>query len=153
MMDGGEQPLLESLVVDADRRLERADHVADDVFGRIMEQAGEPPAAFETRRLPTGDVLDEEAVLGDREGMVALGLAVPAGDARQAVGDVLDLDVERRGAEKVEPPPRQHPLPRPRRNLAAAAHERRGVPCSAQAVCRWQVTRWSFTIPTACMKA
>ena len=42
-----------------------------------------------------GDLLDHHRMLGDREGVVADGLAVPARDAGQAVGDVLDLDVER----------------------------------------------------------
>ena len=52
--------------------------------------------------------------------MLAAGLAVPAGDEGEAVGDVLDLDVERRGVEQVEPAPREHPLPRPRRQWAAS---------------------------------
>ncbi len=43
--------------------------------------------------------------------MLADGLAVPAGHAGQAVGDVLDLDVQRRGVEQVEPAARQHALP------------------------------------------
>ena len=43
--------------------------------------------------------------------MRAAGLPVPARDARQAMGDVGDLDIERRGVEQIEPPPRQHPLP------------------------------------------
>ena len=51
------------------------------------------------------------AVLGDGEGMVADGLAVPAGDAGQAVRDVLDLDVEGRGIQQVQPSSGQHALP------------------------------------------
>ncbi len=43
--------------------------------------------------------------------MIALGLPVPAGDAGQPVRDVLDLDVEGRGVQKIEPPARQHALP------------------------------------------
>ena len=43
--------------------------------------------------------------------MRAVGLSVPARDAGEPVRDVLDLDVERRGVEQIEPPPRQHALP------------------------------------------
>jgi hypothetical protein len=32
------------------------------------------------------------------------------------MGNVLDLDVERRGIEKIEPAPGQHALPCPRRS-------------------------------------
>ena len=37
------------------------------------------------------------------KGMVAARLPVPARDARKAVRDVLDLDVERGGIEQIEP--------------------------------------------------
>ena len=53
----------------------------------------------------------DHAVLGDGEGVFADRLAVPAGHARQAVGDVLDLDVEGGGVEQVQPAAGQHPLP------------------------------------------
>ena len=43
--------------------------------------------------------------------MRAFGLPVPARDAGEPVRDVLDLDVERRGVEQIEPAPRQHALP------------------------------------------
>ena len=43
------------------------------------------------------------------------GLAVPARHPGEAVGDVLDLDVERGGIEQVEPAARQHALPGARR--------------------------------------
>ena len=50
-------------------------------------------------------------------------LPVPARDAGEPMGDVLDLDVERRGVEEVEPAPGEHPLPgarRPSRGLTSA---------------------------------
>ena len=50
-------------------------------------------------------------MLRDREDLGPLRLAIPAGHARQAMGDVGDLDVDRRGVDQVEPPPRQHALP------------------------------------------
>jgi hypothetical protein len=37
--------------------------------------------------------------------MSAAGLPVPARDTRQAMGDIGDLDIERRGVHEVEPPP------------------------------------------------
>src|ERR1700739_3396562 len=68
------------------------------------------------------DLLHHKTVLRDRERVLADRLAVPARHARQAVGDVLDLDVERRGIEQVEPAARQTPLP----------GARGGVPCLTQ---------------------
>ena len=43
-MDRGEEPQLDRLVVAADHRLERRDHVADHVFGRVVQQHGEAAA-------------------------------------------------------------------------------------------------------------
>src|SRR5665213_1250226 len=43
--------------------------------------------------------------------MGAPGLAVPAGDPGQAVGDVLDLDVQRAGLQQGETPAADHALP------------------------------------------
>src|SRR6478736_5541191 len=57
------------------------------------------------------DGLYEEAVLGHREGMVAGGLAVPAGDPGKPMGDVLDLDIEGRRIEQIKTAPAQHTLP------------------------------------------
>ncbi|MNC51648.1 hypothetical protein D3C75_1009470 [compost metagenome] len=67
-----------------------------------MQQGGQAPFRLQPRSDVGGDLLDHQRVLGDREGVLADGLAVPARDAGQAVGDVLDLDVERRGIEQVE---------------------------------------------------
>jgi hypothetical protein len=60
-------------------------------------------------------------VLGNREGVLALGLSVPARNARKSVGDVFDLDVERRRVEQVEPPSAQHALPGARAAFAVCA--------------------------------
>ena len=70
------------------------------------------------------DVLDQQRVLRHREGVVAAGLAVPARNARQAVRDVGNLDVERRGVEQVEPPARQHALPGAGRGAGLVRHQR-----------------------------
>ena len=48
-VDRGKQPLLDRLVVLAEHRLERRDHVADHVFGRVVQQGGEPPRGLEPR--------------------------------------------------------------------------------------------------------
>src|SRR5262249_19135063 len=42
------------------------------------------------------------------------GLSVPARHAGEAVGNILDLDVQRRRIEEIEAAARQHALPRPR---------------------------------------
>ena len=101
---------------------------------------------------------DQERVLGDREDMRAAGLAVPARDPRQPMGDVGDLDVERRGVDQIEPPSRQHALPDAGvgrgafggRHLALRRGARGLAP---QFAWQKQVTRWSLTMPVACMKA
>ena len=58
--------------------------------------------------------------------MGADGLAVPARDAGEAVGDVLDLDVERRGIEEVEAAAGQHALPGAGRGGGAVGHGTKG---------------------------
>ena len=50
------------------------------------------------------DVLDQHRMLGHGERPIAVGLAVPAGDPGEAVGDILDFDIEGRGVEQVETP-------------------------------------------------
>src|ERR1700674_3681670 len=92
--------------------------------------------------------------------MRAAGLAVPARDPRQAMGDIGDFDVQRRGIQEIEPPPRQHPLPDAGRCFGRGQFSsrhlalRRGMRCfPAQVSWRKQVTRWSLTMPVACMKA
>ena len=42
-------------------------------------------------------------MLRDRESMRPLGLTVPARHAGKPVGDVFNLDIERRGVEQIEP--------------------------------------------------
>ena len=87
---------------------------------RIAERlnAGDLDLDRETRRVRRGgaeDRFDQQRMLGDRENLRPVGLAVPARDAGEAVGDVGDFDVERGGVQQVEPAPRQHPLPGARR--------------------------------------
>ena len=104
-MDGRQQALLEGLVVKPEGRLEGRDHVAHHIFRRIVQQRRQPRGAVEMRVRVDGDLLDQHAMLGDRKGMVARGLPVPARHAGKSMRDVLDLDVERRGVEQVEPRP------------------------------------------------
>src|SRR5262245_10656177 len=110
-MDGGEQLRLERAIVERQRRLERADQVADDIFGRVMNERREPESAAELGLKLGGDALDEKTVLRHRERMSAARLSVPARDARKSMSDVFNLDVERRGIEQVESPSAQHALP------------------------------------------
>jgi hypothetical protein len=43
--------------------------------------------------------------------VTALRLPVPARDAREAVRNVIDFDIERGGVEQIQPSSRQHALP------------------------------------------
>src|SRR4051812_29284571 len=156
-MNGREQPQLDRLVAVTDHRLEGRDHVADHIFGGVVQQHGKSSAAVEPRYLLPRQYLDQQSVLRHRIDMRALGLAVPARDAGEAMGNVFELDIERRRVKQVEPAARQHALPgagfcRTRARLfhlcvvflrASFAH----------AAWRWQSTRWSLTMPVACMKA
>src|SRR5262245_45782311 len=157
-MDSGEDACLHGLVRIADYGLERSDDVADHIFGPVVQQHGDPGLAVKPRP-PMRDGFDQQRVLCDRENMRARSLAVPARDTGEAVRDIRDFDVERGRIEQIEPAPRQHALPGARRVVSwtpARSRRRRshGLPASfANAACRWQVTRWSLTMPTACMKA
>ena len=150
-MDGSQEARFDRLVVIPDHRLKGRDHIANDIFRRIVEEDGEQAAAVEPRLLAR-DRFGEQRVLRYREDMGALGLAVPTRDAGKPVRDVLDLDVERGGVEQIEPAARQHALPGARRMGASGAPGPHQA-SFANAAWRWQLTTWSLTMPTACMKA
>ena len=131
-----------------------------------MEEGGEPPFRRPVRVAFGCYLFDDQDVLGDGEGVVADRLAVPARDAGEAVGDILDFDIARRGIEQVEAAARQHALPGARgvasdrlihvKSRFGAIRHRGSLTrsCSfAHGSWRWQVTRWSLTMPTDCMKA
>src|SRR5919197_3001096 len=109
-MDGDEEARLYRLVGIADHGLERRDHVADHVFRGIVEENAEAARTVEARALAR-DRFDQERMLGDGEDVRAFGLPIPAGNPRETVRNVGDLDVERGRVEQVEPAPRQHALP------------------------------------------
>jgi len=76
-----------------------------------VQEGGKPGFPPELGSQLDDQALDQDAMLGDGKGVRAFGLSVPAGDTRQTMGDVLDLDVERRGIEQVQTPAAQHALP------------------------------------------
>src|SRR5690242_9098854 len=64
-------------------------------------------------------------MLCDGKRMTSFRLTVPARDARQAMRDIADLDIQRRWIEQIETPPAQHPLPSAARlcgDLRSSAH-------------------------------
>ena len=84
-----------------------------------MQKRRQPPARFDVGTKMGEDLFDHDGMLGDRKRVSAGCLAVPAGDAGQAVGDVLDLDVEGGRIEQVEAAAGQHSLPSPGRLVGA----------------------------------
>ena len=76
-----------------------------------MQQGHQAGIAGEQRLKLRRQPLDQHAVLRHGEGMLAFGLAVPARDAGKAMGDVFDLDVQRRRIQQVEPAAAEHSLP------------------------------------------
>ena len=127
------QALLDLAIGGVDHCLERRDQVADHIFGRIVEQRRQALARRCGGVLQPVHALDEQRVLRDREGVVAEGLAVPAGDPGETVRDILDLDVERRRIEQVEATARQHSLPCARRCAGAVGHRAQSSPTLAVA--------------------
>ncbi|MNZ72048.1 hypothetical protein D3C78_904180 [compost metagenome] len=110
-MHGGLQPFFHGLVTTADHGFERRDHIADDIFRRVMQKRHLHVIRRRTRAHAAEDGFDDEAMLGDGKGVVAARLAVPAGDTGKAVGDIGNFHIERRRVEQIEPPAGQHALP------------------------------------------
>ena len=110
-VDGTLKALLEGLVIDTQDGLEGCDEIADHVFRRVVEQCREAPFTGRPGAVAAEKRFHQKRMLGHGEGPIAGGLAVPAGEPRQTVGDVLDLDVERGGIKEVEPTSAQHSLP------------------------------------------
>jgi len=70
-----------------------------------MQEKAKTKPAIDPAELPAGNLLHQQGVLRHRKDVGTDGLPVPARDPGQPVRDVLDLDVERRRIEQVEPPP------------------------------------------------
>ena len=81
------KPSLDDFVGVADHRLERRNHVADHIFGRIVQQHREAAAALQSGRALVGQRLDEQRMLRDREDVRAACLSIPARHARKPVRD------------------------------------------------------------------
>ena len=116
--------MLDLFVIGADHRFEGRDHVANDVFRRIMQEGREEIGIVEAGIRSAGAGLDQQGMLGDGKDRRATRLAVPSGDASEAVGDIFDLDIERRRIEQIKTPTREHALPRAGW-LLLARHQRR----------------------------
>src|SRR5262249_32986198 len=108
------QLALEGFVVKRQGRLERAYQIADHVFRRIVDESRKPVASIELGGERARNGFDQEGMLRDRKSMIADCLAVPTRDPRETVRDILDLDVERRRVQQVQPASAQHTLPGPR---------------------------------------
>ena len=106
------QPRVQLAIARTDSGFHRADHVADHIFRRVVQQRRQPPSRRLTGVQSRKDLFHQQRMLGHRIGPVAPRLAVPARDEGQSVGDILDFDIHRRRVQQVEPPARQHPLPR-----------------------------------------
>ena len=106
-----EKTVLDLFVIGPDHRFEGRDHVANDVFRRIMQEGREEIGIVEAGIRSAGAGFDQQGMLGDGKDRRATRLAVPAGDAGEAVGDIFDLDIERRRIEQIKTPTGEHALP------------------------------------------
>src|SRR5690606_30303446 len=103
--------VLESLIVNAESRLERTDHIADHIFGSIMQQRGEAPFGGPAGAKACAYIVHQHTMFGNRERMIAFRLPVPPRNTGKPMRNVVNLDVQRRWVEQVEPSPTQHALP------------------------------------------
>ncbi len=85
-MDGRRAGAARRLVGVANHRLERRDHVADHVFGRVVQQDRRAAPALSSAGLTARDGFDQQRMLRDGEDMRTVGLAVPARHPRQTHG-------------------------------------------------------------------
>ena len=60
-----------------------------------MKQGSQPPAWISVWIKLSHQLLDDNAVLGNRKCMRTMGLAIPPGDPRKPVGNVFNLDIQR----------------------------------------------------------
>ena len=150
MKIAAEQPLLHRLVVAADRRLERRDHVADHIFRRVVQQRGERArgAARPARPRRTAPRPAANAARPRRSPARASGRS----SARRGPGRGR-CRRSRRRAGRGRSGRAGGPTACAARRAAALLTMARLAPSAAQAAWRWQSTRWSLTMPTACMKA
>ena len=68
-MDCRQQAGLDLVVFVAKQDLERRDHVADDVFRRVVQHHRHMAIGREVGRREAKDVVDEQGVLGDRKAL------------------------------------------------------------------------------------
>lgn len=94
-MHGRFQPFLHGFITAADHGFERRDHVADDIFRGVVQKRHLHIVGRRIRTYAAENVLHDEAMLGDGEGVIAARLAVPAGDAGKTMRDIGDFYVER----------------------------------------------------------
>jgi len=94
-MNGVLQPFFDVLVITTNGRLEGRNHIADDIFGRVMQKCCQP---FLWTGLGLGGAensFDQQRMLRHRKSMIAICLPVPARNAGKPMGDVLNLDIKR----------------------------------------------------------
>jgi hypothetical protein len=80
-----------------------------------VQQDCKSPLVIESWNFSPRQRFDEQLMRRDGKDVTALRLSVPARDAREAMRNVIDFDVERGGVEQIEASSGQHPLPRARR--------------------------------------
>ncbi len=105
------QARIHCLVSRPHRRLDGRDHIPDHIFRRVVQKRRQPPFHRRFRRDHPVNPFHQNRVFRHRIGKLANRLPVPARHECQPVGDILDLDIQRRGVQQVEPAPRKHPLP------------------------------------------
>src|SRR5690606_14883710 len=93
-MNGRLKTMFDCLVAAPDDGLEWRDHVADDVFRRVMQQRHHLALAVGFVAAPE-DFLHYKAMLCNGKCVVSASLAIPTRHSRQAMGNVGDLNVQR----------------------------------------------------------
>ena len=70
-----------------------------------MQQPCQTPFLGQLRGIAGQNFFNQNSMLGHRQPISAFGLAVPSADPSQPMGDIFNLNIQRAGAEDIQPPP------------------------------------------------
>jgi len=112
-MNGMGKARLDVLIAVAQNCLEWRDHIAHDVFWRIMQERQQTRAWIKPWFEMHAEGFDNNAMLRHGKGMSAFGLPIPPRNPREAMSNIFNLDIHRGWVNQVQTPTRQHTLPDP----------------------------------------
>jgi hypothetical protein len=119
-----QEPVFDGFIIAPNHRFKRRDHIADDIFGRVMQQGCQTIGLWKACLHRDKNSLYQHRMLRHRENGRPNGLTIPSRHSSQSVRNILDFDIEWRRIKQVQPTARQHPLPSPWRSCSKRWHQR-----------------------------